>query len=130
MLSEVENSVDWILMSKPASFAIACTTCAMRCASEVVGVISVKLGLATPAAGEVGPRHTLDEVELPRAEVGEAHRRVHDRQIDDAVEMDRAPVAVFREALEHDAVLRHALDKAERAGAHGPGAELVARGLR
>ena len=81
-------------------------------------------------AGDVGTRQALDEVELPRAQVGEAHRRVDDRQIDDAVEMDRALVPVFREALEHDAVLRHALDKAERAGAHRPGAEPVARGLR
>jgi len=37
-------------MSKPASFAIACTTWARRCASEAVGVISVKLGSGTPAS--------------------------------------------------------------------------------
>src|SRR5207253_10129462 len=47
-------------------------------------------------AGDVGTRQALDEVELPRAQVGEAHRRVDDRQIDDAVEMDRALVPVFR----------------------------------
>ena len=41
--------MDWILTSKPASLAIACTTCAILCASEVVGVMSVTLGLGTPA---------------------------------------------------------------------------------
>ena len=50
MSSEVANSVDWIFTSKPASRAIACTTCARRCASEVVGVISVKHGFGTPAS--------------------------------------------------------------------------------
>src|SRR5881227_134230 len=47
--SDVENSVDWIFTSKPASPAIACTTCARRYASEVVGVMSVMLGWGTPA---------------------------------------------------------------------------------
>ena len=50
MSSEVANSVDWILTSKPASLTIACTTCAIFCASEVVGVISVNVGLGTPAS--------------------------------------------------------------------------------
>ena len=50
MSSEVENSVDWIFTSNPASLTIACTTCAIRCASEVVGVISVKVGFGTPAS--------------------------------------------------------------------------------
>ncbi len=50
MLSEVANSVDWIFTSKPASRAIACTTVASRCASDVVGVTSVKLGFGTPAS--------------------------------------------------------------------------------
>ena len=39
------NSVDWIFTSKPASFTIACTTCAIFCASDVVGVISVNDGI-------------------------------------------------------------------------------------
>jgi hypothetical protein len=50
MLSEVANSVDWIFTSKPASFVIACTTRARRCASDVVGVTRVKLGFGTPAS--------------------------------------------------------------------------------
>jgi hypothetical protein len=50
MFSEVANSVAWIFTSKPASRVIACTTSAERCASLVVGVISVKLGLGTPAS--------------------------------------------------------------------------------
>jgi hypothetical protein len=50
MLSEVANSVAWIFTSKPASRVMACTTSAIRCASEVVGVTSVKLGLGTPAS--------------------------------------------------------------------------------
>ena len=48
MFSEVANSVAWIFTSKPASLTIACTTSAIRCASEVVGVISVKLGIGHP----------------------------------------------------------------------------------
>ena len=72
----------------------------------------------------------LDEVELARAQVGQAHRRVDDRQVDDPVEVDRALVPVVRVALEHDAVLRDALDELERARADRLGAELVALGLR
>ena len=50
MFSEVANSVDWILMSKPASLAIACTTSASLCVSDVVGVTSVTTGFGTPAS--------------------------------------------------------------------------------
>ena len=50
MFRLVANSVAWIFTSKPASRAIACTTSARRCASLVVGVTSVKLGLLTPAS--------------------------------------------------------------------------------
>ena len=71
----------------------------------------------------------LDEVELSRAEVGEAHGGVDDGQIDDAVEMDALLVPVVGEALQHDAILRDALDELERARAHRLGAELVAVGL-
>ena len=44
---------NWIFTSKPASFAIACTTCATRCASDVVGVISVE--------GRIGHAGFLEE---------------------------------------------------------------------
>ena len=50
--------------------------------------------------------------------------------IDDPVEVDLALVPVIRIALEHDAVLRDALDEAERSRADRLGAELVALGLR
>ncbi len=53
-----------------------------------------------------------------------------DRQEDDLVEVDVGLVPVVRILLEHDAVLRHALDEPERARAHRLGAELVALGLR
>jgi len=42
--------------------------------------------------GNVGGRHALDEIELAGAQVGEAHGRVDDRQVDDALEMDAALV--------------------------------------
>jgi hypothetical protein len=75
-------------------------------------------------------RHALDEVQLAGAQVGQPHRRVRDRRVDDLVEVDRALVPVVGVALQHDAVLRHALDELEGARADRVGAELVARGLR
>ena len=50
MFRLVANSAAWIFTSKPASRDMACTTRARRCASLVVGVTSVKLGLGTPAS--------------------------------------------------------------------------------
>ena len=79
---------------------------------------------------DVGGRHALDEVELSGFEVGEAHRRVDDRRVDDSFEEDAALVPVVRIALDHDLVLRDALDEAERSRAHRLVAELVARLLR
>ncbi len=72
----------------------------------------------------------LDEVELPRLQVGESNGRVHDRQINDLVDEDLALVPVVRIPLEDDAILRDALGEAERPGAHRFGAELVAGLLR
>ena len=66
----------------------------------------------------------------PRAQVGEAHAGIDDGQVDDAIEVDRAFVPVVLIALEHDAVLRHALDEFERPRAHRFRAELVAGRLR
>ena len=77
-------------------------------------------------AGDVGGGNALDEVELPGAQVREAHGRVDDGLVDDAVEVDLALVPVVRVAIEHDAVLRDALDELERAGAHRVGGELLA----
>ena len=79
---------------------------------------------------QVGAGEALDEVELPGAQIREAHRRIGNRQIHDAIEMDVALVPVVGEAFEHDPVLRDALDKTERARAHGLGAEFVTLGLR
>src|SRR4029077_4768441 len=59
--------------------------------------------------GHVGSGEALDEVELARAQVREAHRRIDDRLVDDAVEVDLALVPVTRIPLEDDAVLRDAL---------------------
>jgi hypothetical protein len=81
-------------------------------------------------AGNVGRRGPLDEVELARLQVGEPDGAVDDRQIDDAVDVDLALVPVVRIALDDDAVLRNALDEAERSRADGIGAELFAGCLR
>ena len=92
------------------------------------------LGDLEPAVGierrDVGGGHALDHVELPGAQVGEAHRRVDDGKIGDLVEVDLALVPVVGVALEDDTILRDSLDKTERSRAHGLGAELVALGLR
>src|SRR4029450_4902365 len=61
----------------------------------------------------VGRREALDEVELARLEVREAHRRVDDRQVDNLVEMDLALVPVIGVTLEDDPVLGDALDEFE-----------------
>src|ERR1700694_4593842 len=80
--------------------------------------------------GYVGAGHAFDDVELSRAQIGETHRRIDDREINDPVEMNLALVPVVRVALEHALVLRDAFDEAERSRAYGLGAELVALGLR
>src|SRR6185503_10479893 len=80
-------------------------------------------------ARDVRRADALDEIELPGAQVREAHRRIDDRQVDDAVEMDVALVPVLRKALEHDPVLRDPLDEAERPGAHRLRAELLSGGF-
>src|SRR5205823_4363952 len=86
-----------------------------------------------PAVGferrHVRRRHALDEVELAGFEIGEPHRGIHDRQVHDLLEMDLRLVPVIRITLEHNAVLRDALDEAERSRAHRLRAELVAFGL-
>ena len=78
----------------------------------------------------VARREALDVIELARTQVGQAHGGVRDRRVDDLVEVDRVLVPVVRVALQHDAVLRHALDELERARAHRVRGELVAFGLR
>ena len=69
----------------------------------------------------------------PDLRFGEPHRRVVDRHIGDAVDVDVGLVPVVGELLDDDAVLLHPLDELVGAGADRLLAELVAgllRGLR
>src|SRR6185437_1126178 len=61
----------------------------------------------------VGGCQALDEIELPRAKVRKSNGRVRNRQVDNPVEVNRRLVPVLGEPLEHDAVLRDALDESE-----------------
>jgi hypothetical protein len=60
----------------------------------------------------------LDHVETAGLQVGEPHCAVGDHAVGDAVDVEIARVPVVGVALDDDAVLRHALDEAEGAGAH------------
>ena len=75
---------------------------------------------------DVGRQHALDQVERARAQVGEPHRAVDDRQVGDLVDEDVVLVPVVLEFLDHDAVLLHPLDELVRTGADRMQAELVA----
>jgi hypothetical protein len=75
-------------------------------------------------------RSNFGQVEPARLQIGESHRRVRDRQIDDAVELDSVLFPVIGKALEDNAVLCDALDESERARANRVRAEILARCLR
>src|SRR5262249_45478779 len=58
--------------------------------------------------------------------IGEAHRRIDDRQKHNAIEMDSVFVPVVGKTVEHDAVLRHPLGKFVGASTHPVCAEIAA----
>src|SRR5712664_1460449 len=75
----------------------------------------------------VGRGHQVHDVDVARAQVGEANVVVGDDAEHDAVEVGLAGIEVVGRFLEHDAVLRHALDEGPRSHAHRRGGELVAQ---
>ena len=79
---------------------------------------------------DVGGEHALDQVETARAQVGQPHRGVDDRQVGDLVDEDLVLVPVVGELLDHDAVLLDALDELVGTGADRLQAELVAASPR
>jgi hypothetical protein len=83
-----------------------------RLVAELVAADDLSRGRAE--RGDVGRVDALDQVERARLQVGEQHGGVRDRLEHDALEMDVRAVPVAVEALDDDAVLRHALDEAER----------------
>ena len=90
-----------------------------RLAEAKLGVVAHRL--------DVGRQHPLDHVERARAQVGQPHRRVDDRQVGDLVDEDFVLVPVVRELLDHDAVLLDPLDEPVGPGADRLQRELVAR---
>ncbi|HEY1540787.1 MAG TPA: hypothetical protein VGG01_00120 [Xanthobacteraceae bacterium] len=74
----------------------------------------------------VSRRHALDDLQAAGAQVGEPHRVVGDRQIDDTVDVDGAFVPVLIELVEDDAILRDPLDETVGPGADRVGPEFVA----
>ena len=74
---------------------------------------------------DIGRRDALDQVEPARLQIGEPHRRVEIGRNTIRSNMDRILVPVIREAVEHDAVLRHPLDEFVGAGADRMGRELT-----
>jgi hypothetical protein len=75
----------------------------------------------------VGGRHEMHDVDVPGPQVGQPDVVVGDDAEHDAVELRRRLIEVVRGALDHDPVLRHALDELPRAHAHRRGAELVSQ---
>ena len=90
-----------------------------------------ELDLGDRADGlDVGGQRPFDQLQRARAQIGQAHRGVGDRQVDDPVDVHVVLVPVAIELLDDDAVLLHALDELVRPGADRVIAELVAGLLR
>src|SRR5579883_869359 len=76
--------------------------------------------------GDVARLQALHEIEAAGLQVGDAHGRVHDGAILDAIDEDVALVPILVELLDGDVVLGHALDEFVGAGANGMSREVLA----
>ena len=92
-----------------------------RLAELELGIVAHRL--------DVGREQALHQVQPARAQVGQTHGRIDDRQVGDLVDEDAVLVPVVGKLLEHDAVLRDALDELVGTGADRLQRELVARRL-
>jgi len=63
---------------------------------------------------DIGRKHPLDQIEAAALEIGDTHRVLHDRQIDNSIDMDVVLVPVIGEFLADDPTLRHAFDELVR----------------
>ena len=79
-----------------------------------------------PDGGDVGRQSALDQIEISRLKIGEAHGGVLDRPVDDLIDVHVVGIPVILEPLHDDAILLDALDETIRPGAHRLVAELVA----
>src|SRR5712691_6661646 len=76
-------------------------------------------------AGGLGRSDEVHHVDVPRPEIREPHVVVGDDAEDDPLEPRLVRLEVVGRLLQHDAVLRHALDELPGPDAHGRRAELV-----
>src|SRR5262249_37312254 len=75
----------------------------------------------------IGRKPPLDQIEAAALEIGDTHRVLDDRQIDNSIDVDVVLVPVIGEFLADNPTLRHAFDELVRPRADRLQSELVAR---
>src|SRR4029453_12674954 len=79
---------------------------------------------------EVSGSDALEQVQLPGFQVRQAHAGIDDDLEDNLIDEDLIFIPVIRKALQHDAILRHALLKLKWPRTHRLGPKFFAERLR